>query len=418
MRTLFRPEALEAQRQPWLGRVQLIRPLALGVLTLGVLAALLAVATFLTFAHYTRRATAPGVLVPDRGLIRLVPAAPGTVVERRVVEGQAVKAGDTLFVLALERPLLAAGGEDQVRKSLDERGRSLAAAARQQQSLAGARQAALERRLQALEREQVQLDSEAQLQRQRLGLAEQALQRLQALQAEQFISAAQVQAKSEELLGLKAQAQSLARQRASLERERAELEGERQALPLVAGGAVGGIEREAAQLARESAEQQGERRLVVRAPQPGTVSAMLAEPGQSVSPSSALASLVPEGATLQAQLYAPSSAVGFVRPGQPVQLRFEAFPFQKFGHWPARVVEVSRVPLAPAELAALALPAAATPGEALFRITVALDERDAAVREAMPLVAGMRLSADVLLERRRLVEWLFEPLLAWRSRSA
>jgi membrane fusion protein len=418
MRTLFRPEALEAQRQPWLGRVQLIRPLALGVLTLGVLAALLAVATFLTFAHYTRRATAPGVLVPDRGLIRLVPAAPGTVVERLVVEGQAVKAGDTLFVLALERPLLAAGGEDQVRKSLDERGRSLAAAARQQQSLAGARQAALERRLQALEREQVQLDSEAQLQRQRLGLAEQALQRLQALQAEQFISAAQVQAKSEELLGLKAQAQSLARQRASLERERAELEGERQALPLVAGGAVGGIEREAAQLARESAEQQGERRLVVRAPQPGTVSAMLAEPGQSVSPSSALASLVPEGASLQAQLYAPSSAVGFVRPGQPVQLRFEAFPFQKFGHWPARVVEVSRVPLAPAELAALALPAAATPGEALFRITVALDERDAAVREAMPLVAGMRLSADVLLERRRLVEWLFEPLLAWRSRSA
>lgn len=419
VRTLFRPEALEAQRQPWLGRVQLVRPLSLSVISGGVLLALVAVALFLSLAHYTRRATAPGVLVPDRGLIRLVPAAAGTVIERRVGEGQAVKAGDVLFVLALERPLLAADGEELVKKSLDERSRSLAAAARQQQGLASARRAALERRLLALEREQAQLDNEAQLQRQRLALAEQALQRLQALQAEQFISAAQVQAKSEELLGLKAQAQSLARQRASLERERAELEGERQTLPLVAGGAVGGIEREAAQLARESAEQQGERRVVVRAPQSGTVSALLAEPGQSVSPSSALASLVPEGARLQAQLYAPSSAVGFVRPGQRVQLRFEAFPFQKFGHWPARVVEVSRVPLAPAELAALALPAAAaSAGEALFRITVALDEPDAAAREPMPLVAGMRLSADVLLERRRLIEWLFEPLLAWRSRSA
>jgi membrane fusion protein len=244
---------------------------------------------------------------------------------------------------------------------------------------------------------------------------------LQSLQAEQFISPAQVQSKSEEVLALKAAAQSLARQRAALERERSELEGERQTLPLVASGTVNLIERDLAQLAQESALQQGERQLVVRAPQAGTVSAVLAEPGQSVSPASALASLVPQGATLQAHLYAPSSAVGFVRPTMPVQLRFEAFPYQRYGHWPGRVVEVSRVPLAPSELSALALPAqasvanAAAAGEPLFRITVALDERRGA--EPMPLVAGMRFAADVLLERRRLVEWLFEPLIAWRGRN-
>lgn len=417
-RSLFRPEAVEAQRQPRLGRVQLVRPLSLSVLTAGALVALVAVATFLSQAHYTRRATAPGVLVPDRGLIRLVPAAAGTVLERRVSEGQAVRAGDVLFVLALERPLLTAGGEEQVRKSLDERGRSLAAAARQQQALAQTRQAALDRRLAALERELLQVDGEVALQRQRMALGEQALARLQSLQNEQFISPAQVQAKSEELLGLRGAAQSLARQRASLERERAELEGERQTLPLLAGSAVGGIERDIAQLARESAEQHGERRLVVRAPQSGTVSALLAEPGQSVSPASALASLVPEGATLQAHLYAPSSAVGFVRPEMAVQLRFEAFPFQRYGHRPARVVDVSRVPLGANELAALALPAAAgaaaAAGEPLFRITLALEPQGA---EPVPLVAGMRLSGDVLLERRRLVEWLLEPLLAWRGRS-
>jgi membrane fusion protein len=421
-RSLFRPEAVEAQRQAWLGRVQLVRPLSLTVVTAGVLAALIAVLAFLTLAQYTRRATAPGVLVPDRGLIRLVPAAAGVVLERRVGEGQAVRAGDVLFVLALDRPLLAAGGEEEVRRSLEERGRSLAAAARQQQALARTREAALTRRLAALEREIAQLDGEAALQRQRLALAEQSLARLQSLQADQFISPAQVQTKSEEVLALKGAAQSLERQRAGLERERSELEGERQTLPLVTSGAVGLIERDLAQLAQESALQQGERQLVVRAPQAGTVSAVLAEPGQSVSPASALASLVPEGARLQAHLYAPSSAVGFVRPTMPVQLRFEAFPYQRYGHWPGRVLEVSRVPLAPSELSALALPAqgtaanAAAAGEPLFRITVALDEPRSG--EPMPLVAGMRLAADVLLERRRLIEWLFEPLIAWRGRSA
>jgi membrane fusion protein len=33
-----------------------------------------------------------------------------------------------------------------------------------------------------------------------------------------------------------------------------------------------------------------------------------------------------------------------------------------------------------------------------------------------PLVAGMRMQADVLLERRRLIEWLFEPVLGLSNR--
>jgi len=411
-RPLFRPQAVEAQRQQGLGGVQLVRPPALSWVTAGVLLTALALGAFLALAQYTRKTTANGVLVPDRGLIRLVPAVAATVVERHVVEGQAVRAGEVLFVLALERPALAAGAQAQVRRSLDERRRSLAESALTQQALADTQRTALDRRLAALEGELAQIDIEAGLQRQRLALAEQSLARLQALQGEQFISAAQVQTKSEEMLGLRAAAQGLARQRAALLRQRAELEGERRALPLVASAAAGSLERDLAQANRDAAEQDAEQRLVVRAPQSGTVSTVLAVPGQSVSPSSALATIVPQGAVLQAQLYAPSSAIGFVQPGQPVRLRFEAFPYQKFGQQPARVVQVSRTPLAASELAALALPALGNGNEPLFRITVALEGEAV----AQPLAAGMRLQADVLLERRRLIEWLFEPLLGLRSR--
>jgi membrane fusion protein len=271
---------------------------------------------------------------------------------------------------------------------------------------------ALDRRLEALASELAQIDDESSLQQQRLALAEQSLARLQSLQAEQFISAAQVQTKAEEVLGLRAAAQALVRQRATLQRDRAELEGERRALPLVTDSTVGGLERDLAQAEREAAEQDADRRLVVRAPQSGTVSTVLAEPGQSVSPASALATIVPAGAALQAQLYAPSSAIGFVQPGQAVRLRYEAFPYQKFGQQLGHVLQVSRSPLAASELAALTVPVAPGGGEPMFRITVALD----ALPEHIPLSAGMRMQADILLERRRLVEWLFEPLLGLRSR--
>lgn len=417
MRLLFRPEAVEAQRQQGLGSVQLVRPLALRALTVGVVLTAAGAALFLWNAEYTRKAQASGVLSPDRGLIRMVPAAAGTVLERRISEGQQVQAGEVLFVLSLDRPTLDAGTQAQVRLSLNERQRSLEDAARQRSQLANGQLLAMDRRLQALEGELAQLDAEAALQAQRLALAQEALARLESLRNDQFISSAQVQGKSEEVLGLRAQAVALSRQKAALVRERAELEGERSGLPMLARSAQGDIERDLAVLSREAAEQDAVRQLVVRAPQAGIVSAVMAEPGQSVSPSSALASLVPAGAVLQAHLYAPSSAVGFVRPGQAVRLRFEAFPYQKFGHLPGQVLQVSRTPLAASELATLSLASmgADRTGEPMFRITVGLDPAKAAA-EPLPLVAGMRLQADVLLDRRRLAEWLFEPLAGLSGR--
>jgi membrane fusion protein len=412
--SLFRPEALAAQQSSWLGGVRLIRPLSLSVMTVGAALAVVAVVVFLSVAQYTRKATAGGVVVPDRGLIRLLPAESGMVLERRVAEGQAVAAGDVLFVLALERPVRSTDAQAQVLRSVDARRQSLQDAARQQQTLSTAQQQALRRRLQALTGELAQADLEASLQRDRLGLARQSLQRLQSLESAQFISPAQVQAKNEELLALQAAAQTVARERAALERERADLEGQLRALPLQTDSAAGAIARELAVLSREAAEVDTDRRLVVRAPQAGTVSAVLAEPGQSVSPASALASLMPQGSSLQAHLFAPSSAVGFVRPGQPVQLRFDTYAYQKYGHRPGRVLQVSRTPLGASELATLALPAAAL-AEPLFRITVALEDA-APGAEPLALAPGMRLQADVLLDRRRLVEWLFEPLIGLRSR--
>jgi membrane fusion protein len=278
----------------------------------------------------------------------------------------------------------------------------------------------LQRRLDEMKREQMQIEAEAVLHRQRLALAQQSLERLESLSRDQFISPAQVQSKKEEVIGLQAQEQALERQSATLSRDRAALEGERRGLPLLLKARQGAIDRDLATLSREAAEQDAVRQIVVRAPQDGTVSAVLAESGQSVSPASALASLIPAGAQLQAHLFAPSGAVGFVRPDQEVRLRFEAFPYQKFGHQTGHVLQVSRTPLAAPELAGLMLSGptgAHGNAEPMFRITVAMDETQfRAFGVSQPLVAGMRMQADVLLERRRLIEWLFEPVLGLTNR--
>ena len=422
----FRPESVEHQSHSWLGGIQLVRPVPLAILTGLVACTAIATGWFLFQGEYTRKAHVVGVIVPDRGLLRLPSPAIGTVVERRVTEGASVQAGDVLFVVSVDRSTLKGDAQSAVQGSLDSRQRSLEDASRQNRILEQEQLAALTRQIEDMRRELQQMDLEADLQQQRLALALKAQAKFETLQADNFVSSAHVQTKAEEVLGLRAQVQALARQRTAHQREIGVLEAQRREKPLQALAQRGTIERGLAELAQESAQSDALQRIVVRAPQAGVVTAVLAAPGDSVSPAAALASLLPEGAKMQAELFAPSSAVGFLRPDQAVQLRYQAFPFQKFGHHPGQVLQVSRTPLQAAELASLPLsagftaaPGSSTPpsGEPLYRITVALERQTVqAYGIAQPLVAGMQLEADVLLDRRRLIEWIFEPLLSVTGR--
>lgn len=415
MTGIFRREVLDARQSSWIGEIQLIRPPSMAWLTGGVVLATLAVGAFLAFGQYTRKVHVSGVLVPDRGVIRLLPPQDGVVLERRVAEGDTVRAGDLLFVLSVDRA--AADGDTQaaVQRTLDERERSLQDASAQQRALLASQVTALERRRADMQREQVALDAEAALLGQRVALAQQAQARLESLRGDNFVSAAQVQLKAEELLGLRAQAQALERQRRIAERDVAGIGAQIRELPLQVGVRLGEIERERAELAQKGVESEARSRVFIRAPQAGVISGLRSSPGQSVVTSSALASLVPSGSTLQAHLYAPSSAVGFLRAEQPVLLRYQAFAYQKFGQQRGRIAHVSLAPLQAAELADQ--PWAGSAREPMYRITVHLERQQVpAYGTLQPLAPGMQLDADVPIERRRLYEWLFEPVLGMVGR--
>ena len=418
MANLFRPEALESRQRDWLGSVQLTRPLSFALLTGFVVLVAASVATYLFLGEYTRKARVTGVLVPDRGVIRLVAPQPATVVESHAAEGAVVRRGDVLFVLAVGQATLSGDTQTAVQNSLASRERSLQGTARQRDQIEQAQLSAIDTQLADLQRELDSMAGEVSLQRQRLMLAQEAQAQYESLRNDNFVSSAQVRTKVEEVLGVKAQLQGLERQRAARLREIAALQAQRREVPLRTQTAQGEIDRDLAALAQQAAENEARRRIVVRAPEDGIVSGVLAAPGQNVTPASALASLLPADAKLQAQLFAPSSAIGFVRANQTVQLRYQAFPYQKFGHQSGSVVQVSRAPLQASELAGQPLAAAAAAaGEPLYRITVAIDKQSVnAYGQAQALSPGMQLEGDVQLDRRRLIEWLFEPVLGIAGR--
>jgi len=109
-------------------------------------------------------------------------------------------------------------------------------------------------------------------------------------------------------------------------------------------------------------------RPTLTAPIAGSVRDLAVRLGQRVDASTVLAAIVPSTGALEVQLYAPSSAVGFVRRGQKVQLTFDAFPFQKYGTSSGTVTWVSCVPSAPTGMAQ-----GSTASEPVFRVRVKID---------------------------------------------
>ena len=85
----------------------------------------IAIGAWLVLGEYTRKAHVRGLLVPDRGWIRLVSPQVATVAERRVTQGQTVKKGDVLFVLSLDQHTRDGGAQQRVQRSLHARQDSL-----------------------------------------------------------------------------------------------------------------------------------------------------------------------------------------------------------------------------------------------------------------------------------------------------
>jgi membrane fusion protein len=415
-RPAFREEVGREQARSSMGGIVLIRPLSFTLLTVAALSLAACILAYLVLAEYAKKAPLAGTLVPASGAIRVVAQQPGLVRDRRVREGEKVAAGEALLRLVDARATPEGGPVGSATAALA--ARRIAQVRRQRdetRAASRAEQAAFDGRIAGLEAEILQLDGEVEAVAARESLSRRSLARLEELERRGFASPAQRQQKEEEALDLRSRRHSITRARLALGRESAALRAESAEAHSRSLAQLSALDAQVAALDQERIERRAQAEALVSAPAAGTVAAILVEPGQVVASGATLLTLLPEGSPLQAHLFAPSRAVGFIRAGQEVLLRYPAFPFQKFGSHRARVLSVSRTAIAPAELGFAPADGSREP---LYRVKVALEAQTvAAYGRAEPLQAGMQVEADVLLDRRRLIEWVFEPVFSLAGRA-
>ena len=414
---LFRQPALEHKARPSLGKIRLATPISLRAWILSAVFSGAAIVAWLLLGHYTRREHASGILVPTAGLIEITARTPGTVATVSVVEGQVVRAGDILVTLSSERTSEIYGETGAIVSSeLHNQQRQLQADLSDSTKLADHQASGMRAQLQTLQRQLDQIDAQLDIVRHQVDNYEVLLDKIRPLEKKGYVSTFQVQQQESQVLDANAQSKGLRRQRYEILQQWNGLRSQLDQLPLATEAKRNDLRRQLAQNQQMLAQNEADRSVVLRAPRDGSVSALIAKRGQAVAAGQILLAILPRDSPLQAQLLVPSRAIGFVRQGTAVALHYQAFPYQKFGVQRGAVQQISRSALTPSEVTELL--GQQPPTEPLYRIQVTIPSQFVtAYGRREQLKPGMAVDADLLLDRRRLVEWLFEPLYGMQRRA-
>ncbi len=414
-RPLFRPIAVQSQRdRAWSGKT-MHPPVSFAILTAALTVAVIAIGGFVGTQSYARKATATGYLAPLHGVVRVTPPRAGIIVSVSVADGDTVKAGDPLMRVNAGRT--SVGGTDieaNVRRALIQQ-RDLQVSQIAQEEVTGrSEDKRLRERIDRVAEECQMLRQQLLAQNERLGLAREQADLSRDLALKGYIAGIEQRRREDARLSQSQGMDTLGQQLSAKQGELTELRYALEQLPGRTANRLAALRVAAAEIDTRLAEAEGQRAYLVVAPTSGRVSALQATEGNQADPTRPLLSIVPEGEELQAVLFVPEKAIGFVAPGQDVRLSLDAFPFQRFGAQSGTITAVARTLLRPEQLSAAVQP----PSEPAYRVTVSLRSQNiSAYGRMIPLQADMQLRADIIFDRRGFAQWLLDPVLSARGRS-
>jgi membrane fusion protein len=412
--TLFRKEAVAHATQRLSGAVVLATPLSTRVLALFFGAILVAAVIFISMATYARKVTVTGWLVPDRGMIRATSSSAGFIQNIVVKEGEAVARAATIAEVQISAQTGTGNVAELLLQQLKAELEAVRAKGQSQLDRLEDESKQASKRLANLRSQLNHLQRQTELQEDQLRIARQQLERGEKLAAQRHMTRNELEKRRSAVLSAEQELANLQRQIAAMERDMSEASARISAIRIEQESVRADLRTSEANFRQRMIDAEARRVLMVLSPVAGRVAAMPVAVGQPVTAGATIAVIIPEGTTLEAELLVPSRGAGFIRSGQEVRLMLQAFPHQRFGTVGGTVKTISLTVLGPTEIS--------IPGvniqEPVFRVRVGLArEKIQAYGELISLQPGMVLSADIIVDRRSLIQWLFDPIFAVAQRS-
>ncbi|MGF1724817.1 HlyD family secretion protein [Photobacterium nomapromontoriensis] len=408
---IFRQEYIDQQHQSETGQILLLSGLNQRIVTGCCLVVVFAILALLIFGSYTKKTQLEGVIIPSTGVIAVQSAQSGVIEAIYIKDEQRVSKSTRL--LQINSEIFDSGGESinqRLQRSLTQQLSSLSSQRDYEQLMNDASINELKSKIVRLDLELKSGQQSLTFAKERTALKQQAMDSYKKLLKNQYISDLSFKEYLSSLVGLQADEENQKLRIQQLERERIATLHQVNYITLQGNMRALELKRQLDSLQQQQIALTSASETTIHAPVNGTITTLRAESGQAISQGEVILNMIPDGAELQVELYAPSRSIGFLHRGQSVGLRFDAYPHEKFGIQKGMVRSISQSTVSPLELKSQDQ-TIRSDTETLYKIVVSLHKPTITVygREE-PLKVGMRVNADINVETRKLYEWLLGPL--------
>ena len=365
------------------------------------------------FGSYSRKANVEGFVLPEKGIIKISSPREGRVKKSYVVEGQQVKQGALLFVVDVGAESIGGNTIDATYKILIDR-----------QTLIGKEIQVLEKIEKA---DAYIIEQDIHVKRQAIKLAEEEniandenilllksiTNRHEKLVDKKLVTIATLEEARKNWIEAKMRGIALKRSHIQLQSDLTHLEIEFKLLAGKQATTRSKFKQILLELDQQIKELDNQRAILIRAPEDGIVTRVISTKGSAVDIDFVMLSLLPSNAALEALLYVPSKDAGFINIGTEILLRYDAYPYQKFGLYKAHVSTISQAPVIAAELP---FPTTDRNNEPMYVVTAKLEQTFIIVSGKKRLLqVGTKFRADLILEKRQIWEWLLGPIRTLQS---
>lgn len=155
--------------------------------------------------------------------------------------------------------------------------------------------------------------------------------------------------------------------------------------------------------------------IIVKSTSDGRIESLSATQGQTVDNGSSLAQIKPTGnVEYYLVLWLPNNTIPYLKTGDTINIRYDAFPSDKFGQFPGEIISISSMPASRQEMPEYTNVSNSGNQQqelALYKAIVKIKDKQFEYDgKKLSLSNGLKAQAVVFLEERPLYMWMFTPV--------
>lgn len=410
---MFRQEAIDNQKMKWRGRALLLPGIPFWVTALLCLLFIITFLTFVIAVNYTRRVNVTGEISTYPRMANVYSGVQGVVVKEFVTEGQVIKTGTPIYQIDVSKSTRSGVVSDNQRRDIDDQLERIT-------QIIGRLDSSKKDTVEMLEKQKAQYTVAFQRSTDILRRAEEGLR----IMKENMENYRQYQTKGlinkdqltnqvalyyqqqNNLLGLTGQNEQNSLQITALESQihtqASEFDNQ-----------IYQMELQRYELQKERLNIDAGGTIIVRALVDGRIDSLSVTVGQMFNVGDSLLQVIPPCIDhYSLVLWVPNDAIPYISSGDRVNIRYEAFPSQKFGQFAGTVSVISRAPASPQEMLTYqgAPKPALTSAVPYYKVIVRPEKQTIMYNgKRLNLENGMKAESTLFLEKRKIYQWMLSP---------